>query len=421
MSDTYNTGGFPDVIFVPKNDKEQIYRMETNPSKSRAASSVRKQETSALIVVSMAVFVDMFLYGVTVPIIPSLATEYSLSSGNIGFLFGIYATVMILLTPLIGLWVDRQGSRPPLLIGLIGLAVSTIFFAYAPSFTLLVIARALQGASAAATWTAGLALLAAIYSKENRGAAMGTAFSLMSAGLLLGPPVGGFLFERFGRAIPFLICAGLVLIDLLLRIFLIRGIPHSPRELHYKELMRTGNFLPALFITVLGASLFAFIEPILPLHADRLFHASSSSIGLMFGAATLASLVFFPLAGMLSDRVNIRGVILLGVAISALSYALIALANNTWFLMAGMVLLAIGGTFILAPTTNLIGKTAETVEPPAYGSAYSLYNVSYSAGLAVAPMLAGVLNGFTSFSVTSLIMSGLILIGGALVFGYRKQ
>ncbi|HEX2993593.1 MAG TPA: MFS transporter, partial [Anaerolineales bacterium] len=291
--------------------------METNPSKESTFSG--RQEGSALIVVSMAVFVDMFLYGVTVPIIPSLATEYSLSSSNIGFLFGIYAAVMILLTPLIGFWVDRKGFRQPLLIGLIGLAISTVFFAYASSFALLVTARALQGASAAATWTAGLALLAAVYPRENRGAAMGTAFSLMSAGLLLGPPLGGFLFERFGRAVPFLICAGLVLTDLLLRIFLIRGIPHSPREIHYKELIGTRNFLPALFITTIGAALFAFIEPILPLHADRILQASASSIGLMFGAATLASLIFYPLAGMLSDRMDIRRVILLGIVIAAMS------------------------------------------------------------------------------------------------------
>jgi MFS family permease len=307
------------------------------------------------------------------------------------------------------------------LIGLIGLAVSTIFFAYAPSFPLLVLARALQGASAAATWTAGLALLAAVYPRERRGAALGTAFSLMSAGLLLGPPAGGFLFERFGRAVPFLLCAGLVLIDLLLRIFLIRGIPHSPREIQYKELMGRKNFVPALFITVVGASLFAFIEPILPLHADRLLQASSFSIGLMFGAATLASFVFFPLAGMLSDRMNVRQVILLGVLISALAYAGIALARTSWLMTASMIVLAVGGTFLLAPTTNLIGKMAEAIVPPAYGSAYSLYNISYSVGLAVAPMLSGLLNGLTSFLVTCLIMAGLILLGGTLLPGYRQE
>ena len=417
MSDPYNTKGFTDVMFVPKS-KEQTYRMETN---SKEISFSKKLETSALIVVSMAVFVDMFLYGVTVPIIPSLATEYSLGSGEIGFLFGVYATVMILLTPTIGFWVDRTGSRQPLLIGLIGLAISTGLFAYAPSFPLLVIARALQGASAAATWTAGLALLAAVYSREKRGAAMGTAFSLMSAGLLLGPPIGGFLFEQFGRVIPFLICAGLVLVDLLLRIFLIREIPHSPREMHYKELVGKKNFLSALLITVMGASLFAFIEPILPLHADRAFQATAFSIGLMFGAATLASLIFFPVAGILSDRVNVRHVILIGVIISALSYAGIALAHSTWFLIVSMIVLAVGGTFILAPTTHLIGKIAETIDPPVYGSAYSLYNVSYSIGLAVAPMAAGLLNGLTSFLATCLIMSGAILLCGTLISRYRKE
>ncbi len=393
--------------------------METNSPKSKEISFSGKQETSALIVVSMAIFVDMVLYGVTVPVIPSLATQYSLNSSNIGFLFGIYATVMILMTPVIGAWVDRQGSRPPLLIGLIGLAISTIFFAYAPSFILLVIARALQGASAAATWTAGLALLAAVYPRESRGAAMGTAFSLMSAGLLLGPPAGGFLFERFGRAVPFLLCAGLVLIDFLLRIFLIRGLPHLPREVHYKELLRTKNFPGALLITAVGASLFAFIEPILPIHATRSFEATSFSIGLMFGSATLASFIFFPVAGILSDRVKIQYVIVLGITISALSYAWIAFASGVWSLTAAMILLSIGGTFILAPTTNLIGKRAEGIDPPAYGSAYSLYNVSYSVGLAVAPMTSGLLNGLTGFLVTCLMMAGVMIFCGVVTFNYR--
>jgi multidrug resistance protein len=395
--------------------------MKTNTRNAGEIPASGKQETSVLIVVSMAVFVDMFLYGVTVPIIPALATEYSLSSGNIGFLFGIYAATMILLTPLIGYWVDRQGARPPLLIGLIGLAVSTVFFAYAPSFLLLVIARALQGASAAATWTAGLALVAAVYPQEKRGAAMGTTFSLMSAGLLLGPPLGGFLFEQFGRVIPFLVCSGLVMVDFLLRIFLVREIAHSPREMYYKELMGTKNFLFALLITVMGASLFAFLEPILPLHAVRMLQATSFSIGLMFGAATLASFVFFPLAGILSDRVNILRVILLGVLLSALSYAGIGLANNIWHLTISMIVLAIGGTFILAPTTNLIGKMAESIDPPAYGSAYSLYNVSYSIGLAIAPMVSGFLNGFAGFLITGLVMSGLMLLCGVVILGYRNQ
>ncbi|HSN24568.1 MAG TPA: MFS transporter [Methylomicrobium sp.] len=184
--------------------------------------------------------------------------------------------------------------------------------------------------------------------------------------------------------------------------------------------MGTRNFLSALFITVIGASLFAFIEPILPLHATRFLQTTSSSIGLMFGAATLTGLIFFPLAGILSDRTSVQRVLLVGIIIAALSYTGIALANSAWSLTASMIVLAVGGTFILAPTTNLIGKMAETIEPPAYGSAYSLYNVSYSIGLAVAPMLSGLLNGLTSFLVTCLIRSGLMLLCEVLIFSYKK-
>jgi MFS family permease len=172
---------------------------------------------------------------------------------------------------------------------------------------------------------------------------------------------------------------------------------------------------------VIGASLFAFIEPILPLHATRLLQATAFSIGLMFGAATLASFVFFPVAGILSDRMHMRRVIFIGIMISALSYVCLALVSSTWALTGGMILLSIGGTFILAPTTHLIGKMAESVDPPAYGSGYSLYNVSYSIGLAIAPLAAGVLNGFTSFLTTCLLMSGFMLLCGILFLAIETK
>jgi MFS family permease len=212
-----------------------------------------------------------------------------------------------------------------LLAGLVGLAASTLLFAYAPGFPFLVAARALQGASAAVSWTAGLALLAASFPAERRGAAMGKAFSAMSVGALLGPVIGGFLFERAGRAAPFLF----------------------------------------------GATVVAALEPVLPQLASTRFDLGPSGIGLSFAAATLASVLAYPLAGAAADRLGARSAAAFGAALAA-----------------------IGSAFVLAPTAGLVAKAAESIRPPAYGAADSLYNVAYSTGLAAAPMASALAYGW---------------------------
>ncbi|RXZ77657.1 MFS transporter [Paenibacillaceae bacterium] len=86
-----------------------------------------------------------------------------------GLLFGRYALALLIASPIMGIWSDRVGRQRPLLLGLLGLAAATLLFAYASGFWMLLIARVLQGIAAAASWTAGLALLADIYPGHQRG------------------------------------------------------------------------------------------------------------------------------------------------------------------------------------------------------------------------------------------------------------
>lgn len=85
-------------------------------------------------------------------------------------------------------------------------------------FWMLLFARVLQGIAAAASWTAGLALLADVYPAQQRGKVMGIALSGQALGTLLGAVVGGWLYEWGGFRLPFLVAAGLALLDGLLRL-----------------------------------------------------------------------------------------------------------------------------------------------------------------------------------------------------------
>jgi len=70
-------------------------------------------------------------------------------------------------------------------------------------------------------WVVGLALLADIVPENKIGTQMGFAMMGLSLGLVIGPPVGGGLYSRFGFRAPFIVGEICTVIDLLGRLLII--------------------------------------------------------------------------------------------------------------------------------------------------------------------------------------------------------
>lgn len=66
----------------------------------------------------------------------------------IGLLFSIYSVGLLIASPLFGALSDQIGRRTPMIFGLLGLAASSLLFAFATSFWMLLAARICQGISA---------------------------------------------------------------------------------------------------------------------------------------------------------------------------------------------------------------------------------------------------------------------------------
>jgi MFS family permease len=58
-------------------------------------------------------------------------------------------------TPFFGWAADRFGRRLPMVLGLAGMVLATLAFAFAQQFWQLVVARIAQGVSGAASWVIG--------------------------------------------------------------------------------------------------------------------------------------------------------------------------------------------------------------------------------------------------------------------------
>ncbi|MFC4945412.1 MFS transporter [Pseudonocardia sp. GCM10023141] len=346
---------------------------------------------AATAVTTVALGVDMFLYGSLVPLLPGLPAVAG-SPAAAGLLFAGYAVAMVVATPLVGRWVDRSGARSPMLAGLVGLAVATVLFAAAADvpgtagLVVLVLARAAQGVAAATSWTAGLALIAATHTPERRGTVMGLALSATGAGVLLGPAVSGFLAEAMGPRAPFLLVAALAAIDAVARVIWIRRTAPADAPTSLRVMARGPQAGLLIGLTALGAASIAFIEPILPLQLATL-GLGSGAIGVVFGAAVLLGAVAAPLAGMLTARLGAARLAALGTLVAALGLAL-AGRSVVPLAIAGVVLVGVGAQLVLAPTLVLIGTLAEHIQPPAYGTAYALYNLAFTGGLALAPLAA---------------------------------
>ena len=167
----------------------------------------RTSPTALLVVVGLAFFTDSILYYLLVPLLPHSARTLALSQMEVGVLFGAYAAAVLAGTWAVGLLADRIGRRTPFLWGLIGLGATTVLFALASSYPLLLLARVLHGLAAAATWTTGLALLAEGFPSARHGEAMGSrsfgiVFSLVNivyaVGMMAGPLLGSALVEAVG-------------------------------------------------------------------------------------------------------------------------------------------------------------------------------------------------------------------------------
>jgi MFS family permease len=83
-------------------------------------------------------------------------------------------------SPLFGVLGDCFVSRrAPMLIGLVGMLISTALFMVATNFYVFLLARLLQGVAGGSVWTLGLAFIIDIFPAKTLGVQMGKFFCLL--------------------------------------------------------------------------------------------------------------------------------------------------------------------------------------------------------------------------------------------------
>lgn len=376
--------------------------------------------TNALVVAFLALFTDMLIYGIAVPILPQLAVDIGAGPAVVGFLFASYALGFLATTAPAGRLVDRYGPRRSLLIGIGGLAIATVLFGVGEGLSMLLLARLLQGISAALSWVAALALVSGATPIEARGRSFGIAISGMTTGLLAGPPLGGFLASRFGPESPFFIAAGLALVVGMAYLALVRGSPAVTDDpAGPRDVLRVRGTAPVIVIAIIAAATIAIIEPVLPLTLRQQFGLGSTGVGLLFGLTVVVGIALAPIAGSLIGRVRIPVLVGTGAVLAGAALVVLGTAASIWHVALGMVLLGMSyGPLLQTPATVLIGVQGQRSDPPALGGSYALYNIAFGAGLFLGPLIGSVPTGLLGFT-TAMVIAGVVVAVAGLVGATR--
>lgn len=102
-----------------------------------------------------------------------------------------------------GFFLDRFDRKTALLLLFLGFATGTLMCALAPTYRLLVFARALAGTFGGITGAVILAIVGDVIPEQRRGEAMGLVMSAFSVASIFGVPLGLVLASDFNWHVPF--------------------------------------------------------------------------------------------------------------------------------------------------------------------------------------------------------------------------
>src|SRR5467141_3222953 len=162
--------------------------------------------------VLMAVcFVDMLGLMLVAPLMAFYAKRMSAPDWMVGPLIASFAVAQLVSSPIWGKVSDRYGRRPAMIIGLSASAVAYAIFGFANSLWMLFASRTVQGLGGGTTGVAQ-AYVADTMAPAERAKALGWLSAATSAGVVIGPIIGS-VAHRFGTAVPGVVAAALVLIN----------------------------------------------------------------------------------------------------------------------------------------------------------------------------------------------------------------
>lgn len=370
------------------------------------------QKRYALELAMLSSFITPFMISAVNVALPTIAEEFGMTVVALSWVATAYLLSAAAFLVPFGRIADIRGRKRIFLAGMWVFLIATALCCLAPSSTTLIAFRYIQGIGGAMVFGTSIAILTSVYPASERGKALGLSVSLTYVGLSLGPSLGGLMTGSLGwrsifaATIPLMLaliwlasvrlkgewCSGCgerfdpqgAIMYVLSLTSVIVGLSLLPRLAGIASTVAGGLLLMAFVLwelkhpsPVLDMALFARNRPfalsnlaalinysatfavafMLSLYLQYVRGYTPEATGFVLVSQTVVMAAFSPLAGRLSDLIEPRVIASIGMLITAIGLAMIALfgtSSSVWTIVMVLGFLGFGFALFSSPNTNAI-------------------------------------------------------------------
>jgi len=317
------------------------------------------------------------------------ATEMEI--GLVIALSSVAATALMLPS---GLLIDRVGKRRMLLLSVTLATFPTAILSVIGDWRMVIPFAMILNASFSFFIPARMALIAESTTPENRATLFGLMNIAWPIGGIVGPVMSGYLVERFGWSLNFLVSAAIIAVSIIPTALLREEraepavtAPDAPRVslLDRRYLPSMVLFFAFHFVMTTGIG---GVNMILPLFLKNRFHLSYSLIGLFFTSTSVVTLLTQIPSGYLADRYGRKRLLVACIAAIPILIGVWPLIDS-WILLMVLFTAAFGLWSMTWPST--LALLSDSVPAEVIGTAFGVRMTGIRLGFTVGPILAGFL------------------------------
>jgi DHA1 family tetracycline resistance protein-like MFS transporter len=393
---------------------------ETAPAGRRKAS---------LGFIYVAVLVDYLSLGIIIPVFPillkTLTGQGDAGAAQIAGIFAAtWALMQLIFAPIFGNLSDRIGRRPVLLVSMFGTSLDFVIMALAPTIAWLFVGRVISGVTSASE-SAASAYVADVSTPETRARNFGRFQASGTAGILLGPALGGLLGSWNPHA-PFWAAAALALANGLYGLFVLPESLAVERRTPFRWSRANPVGAVALLMSrpgLAGLAAVAFLFQFASMSFNSIFQFFThyrfgwgpAGIAVFLVALSGGSMIVESFAaGAVAAWIGERRAVIAGVALGAAGFLGLGLApTEPWFWAATAVVIMAG---VASP--SLMSMLSAHVGESEQGQLQGALSLLFGLAALVAPIAFTNLFAWAIGPGRGLGLPGLpVLVGAALTAG----
>jgi DHA1 family multidrug resistance protein-like MFS transporter len=379
-----------------------------------------------LFAVTAATFIGFTGFTLVMPFLPLYFQQLGVTDvGQIalwsGLSLGVTPAITALMAPLWGRLADRVGRKIMIERSLVSFIIVMSAMAFVTRPWHIFALRAIQGLFAGYGALA-LTMAADVAPRDRMAFAIGTVQTAQRIGPAVGPVIGGIVAQLVGLRQAFFVTATFYVVALVLVFFMYdeRGFQArhgaaaaKPKgRVTFRSVLAFENFI--LLIGVVFS--FTFVDrslgPVLPLYIAEL-GTSMERVpivsGILFSLSAGFGAIGNHLCRALLARTSARAVIAGAAAAAAVGSVTYVFAGGTGLLMLGTPILGLG---IGAASTAAYTAAGAVIPPEVRGTGFGLLSTGSLLGLALSPVICGLLSTLSLRAVFVLDTFILVLAGG---------